>query len=69
MTTEKETLKVAGMACEHCVKAVSGALGGLPGLSGVSVDLKGGTVSFSYDPAQTPLGTIKAAITDAGYAV
>jgi copper chaperone len=66
---EKKTLKVEGMSCEHCVKAVNSAVSGLAGLAGVSVDLKSGTVSFSYDPAQTPLETVTAAIVDAGYEV
>jgi copper chaperone len=64
---EKTPLKVEGMSCEHCVKAVSGAVGGLPGVTNVSVDLKGGTASFDFDPAQTPLAAVKAAIVDAGY--
>ncbi|MDR1575948.1 MAG: copper ion binding protein [Treponema sp.] len=64
---EKKTLKVEGMSCEHCVKAVNNAVSALPGLADVSVDLKGGTVSFNYDPAKTPLETVQAAIVDAGY--
>ena len=66
---EKDVLKVKGMSCEHCVKAVNGAVSALPGLAGVKVDLKAGTVSFSYDPSATPLAAIKAAIIDAGYDV
>jgi len=66
---EKKTLKVEGMSCEHCVKAVTNALGGIVGVTGVAVSLKNKTASFSYDPAQTPLETIKAAITDEGYEV
>jgi copper chaperone len=64
---EKKVLKVDGMSCEHCVKAVTKAAGELPGVKDVSVDLKGGTVSFSYDPAATALKEIEAAISDAGY--
>ena len=66
---EKKTLKVEGMSCEHCVKAVNNAVSALPGLADVSVDLKGGTVSFNYNPAETPLETVQAAIVDAGYEV
>ncbi|MDR1399210.1 MAG: copper ion binding protein [Treponema sp.] len=66
---EKKVLKVDGMSCEHCVKAVTKAAGELPGVKDVSVDLKGGTVSFSYDPVQTALKEIEAAITDAGYEI
>ena len=66
---EKVVLKVDGMSCEHCVKAVSGAVESIPGTDGVLVDLKGGTVSFSHDPARAPLESIKAAITEEGYTV
>ncbi|MDR1246273.1 MAG: copper chaperone CopZ [Clostridiales Family XIII bacterium] len=66
---DKITLNVAGMSCEHCVKAVTGAASGLAGVSDVSVDLAGGTVSLKYDPAVTPLAQIKAEIEDQGYDV
>jgi copper chaperone len=66
---EKKTLKVEGMSCEHCVKAVNTAVSAIAGVTGVTVDLKGGTVSFSFDPAKTPLETITAAIVDEGYEV
>jgi len=64
---EKKTLKVAGMSCEHCVKAVTNALSALAGVANVSVNLKDGTASFTYDPALTPIEAIKAAITDEGF--
>ena len=66
---EKRVLRVEGMSCEHCVKAVTNALGGIGGVTGVVVSLKDKTASFSFDPAQTPLETIKTAITDEGYEV
>ncbi|MDR1315379.1 MAG: copper ion binding protein [Spirochaetales bacterium] len=66
---EKTVLRVEGMSCEHCVKAVTKALEELPGLKDVEVNLKGNTVSFLFDPAKTPLPNIEAAITDAGYEV
>ena len=66
---EKKILKVEGMSCEHCAKAVSDALSALPGLADVKVDLEGGTVSFSYDSSSAPLAIIKTAIIDAGYEV
>ena len=64
---EKKTLKVKGMSCEHCVKAVTNALSALAGVANVSVNLKDGTASFSYDPALTSIEAIKAAITDEGF--
>lgn len=66
---EKMMLNVEGMSCEHCVKAVNNALGGIPGVADIVVSLKNKTVFFSHDPAQAPLETIKAAITDEGYEV
>ena len=66
---EKAVLKVEGMSCEHCVRAVTEAVGGFTGVSDILVDLKGGTASFNYDPSKTPLENIKAAIIEEGYAV
>ncbi len=36
------TLKVEGMTCGHCQKAVQGALEGVPGAQNVQVDLQTG---------------------------
>ena len=66
---EKSILKVEGMSCGHCVKAVSDALTELPGVENVEVDLKQATVSFAFEPADTPLEKVKSAITEAGYTV
>jgi copper chaperone len=66
---EKTVLKVNGMSCEHCVKAVTGAACSLAGVKKARVDLKDGTVALEYDPAQTALDAVKAAITDQGYEV
>jgi len=66
---ETKTLKVRGMSCEHCVKAVNSALAALSGVADVSVSLKEGTVSFSHDPALAGVEVIKKAITDEGYEV
>ena len=62
-------LNVKGMSCEHCVKAVKGAVGALPGVSGVAVDLGAGTVTVGYDPALISLDGVKAEIEDLGYEV
>jgi copper chaperone len=64
---ENITLKVTGMSCEHCVKAVNDALGGIAGVTDVAVSLKEGTASFKHDPAIAPLETIKAAIINEGF--
>jgi len=75
---DKVTLKVSGMSCEHCVKAVTNALAAIPGVKDIAVSLKTGTASFTRDPAiapngapngAPPLDAIKAAITEEGYEV
>ena len=66
---EKIALKINGMTCEHCVKAVTNAISGFPGTSDVLVNLKDGSASFGYDPAKTLLEAIKAAIVEEGYTV
>ena len=66
---EKKTFKVLGMSCEHCAKAVTKAVASVKGASDVSVNLKGGTVTFNYDPAAASLAAVEASIVDAGFEV
>jgi len=65
----KTVLKVEGMSCEHCVKAITKAAGTLPGVKNVAVDLKAKTVTVEYDPDKSPLEKIKLEIEDQGYEV
>lgn len=60
-------LKVEGMTCGHCVKAVEGAVQNA-GASG-KVDLESKTVSIKYDESKVSLDAIKEAIEDQGYDV
>ena len=64
---EKKVLNVTGMNCEHCVKAVTRALNALNGLTDVLVNLKAGSVSFSYDSSLVSLTAVKAAIAGEGF--
>ncbi len=63
---ETRVLKVNGMTCQHCKRAVEGALQDLPGVVKAVVDLDKGevTVDFSQSVAQDALA---AAIDEAGY--
>jgi len=61
MTT---TLKVTGMTCRHCVRAVREALAAVPGVTAALVDLDGGTARVEGEAA--PADLIRA-VTDAGY--
>jgi copper ion binding protein len=65
--SEQQTYSVLGMTCEHCVAAVSGALGELPGVSSVDVDLGEGKVvvhGSSLDDA-----AVRGAVEAAGYSL
>jgi copper chaperone len=66
---EKTVLKVDGMSCEHCVRAVTNAVSGISGTQDVSVDLKSGTVSFSFDSGKAALDAVAAAIIEEGFTV
>lgn len=66
---ENITLKVSGMSCDHCVKAVEGNVGELNGVQTVKVDLKAGTVDIQFNPEVVTLATIKETIDDQGYDV
>lgn len=41
----KETVRIKGMSCGHCVKAVEKALREIPGVEKVQVDLASGTAT------------------------
>lgn len=60
------TYEVAGMSCDHCVRAVTEEIGRVPGVSAVVVDLATGRVSVTSD---RPLDweAVRAAVDDAGY--
>ncbi|MCB5236084.1 copper chaperone CopZ [Niallia circulans] len=66
---ENVTLKVEGMSCNHCVKAVEGSVGELAGVSVVKVNLKEGLVDVSFNANEVALETIKETIDEQGYDV
>jgi copper chaperone CopZ len=57
---------VAGMTCEHCVRAVTTEVSALDGAQDVVVDLAAGTVTVSsVEPL--PLEALREAVDEAGY--
>ncbi|MDR3314573.1 MAG: copper ion binding protein [Oscillospiraceae bacterium] len=62
-------IKVDGMACEHCVNAITKAVGALPGVGSIAVDLAAKTVTVEHDPAAAPLEKITGEIEEQGYDV
>jgi copper chaperone len=61
------TLKIEGMTCEHCERAVKGALERTPGVTRARVDLAEGRATVEYDEAQVSPDDLAAAVTDEGY--
>ena len=61
MTT---TLKVTGMTCQHCARAVREALAAVPGVDAALVDLDGSAARIEGEAAASALIQ---AVTDAGY--
>ena len=57
-------LNVAGMTCQHCVRAIHEAVSAVAPQAGISVDLAGGTVDVS-GPADA--ASVIAAIQGEGY--
>lgn len=66
---QEVTLSVPDVSCEHCVKAINGALGGLPGVEAVSTDIPTKSVHLSYDASTLSMEQIEATLDDVGYTV
>ena len=61
------TLKVTGMTCGHCVKAVTQALENVAGVRAARVDLGAGRATVEYEEGKTTPQALAAAVTDEGY--
>ena len=64
--TVEKTLKIDGMMCEHCEKAVTEALSAVDGVEAVTADAKAGTAVIRQQPG-TDEEALKAAVAKAGY--
>jgi copper chaperone len=62
----KTILKVEGMHCQHCVSAVSEALGSLPGVEKVKVDLAKGEAKVKHG-IDVGIEALKDAVAKAGF--
>ena len=63
------TLKVQGMTCQHCVKAIEKSVGKLSGVAEVAVNLANGQVDVHMDERKVSEAELRAAIENAGYQV
>jgi copper chaperone len=69
MKMEKTTLKIEGMSCGHCVKAVEEALKEVDGVKKVSVSLENKSAEIEFDVSKADIAALKAAVEDQGYDV
>lgn len=60
------TLRISGMTCAHCTRAVFTALSGVPGIA--RADVKVGSAEIEHDGTVT-LAALKEAVETAGYKV
>ena len=65
MTTT--TLKVTGMTCGHCVRAVTDAIGGLDGVHSTDVQLQTGEAIVAYDETKVSPRELVSAVMEEGY--
>ena len=63
----RAVLKVTGMTCGHCEKAVSNALRSVGGVSDARVELQNGRAVVEYDEHQTSPGALATAVMNEGY--
>ncbi|MDR0503120.1 MAG: copper ion binding protein [Treponema sp.] len=71
---EKSIIKVEGMSCNHCVKAIKKAVNALAaspeaGIGSVNADLEKGIVTVEFDKSLVTIEKIKRAIEDEGFGV
>ena len=61
------TIKIGGMSCQHCVKAVKKTLQELDGVNHLEVKI--GEAAISFDNNKLTVKDIEKAIVDSGYKV
>jgi copper chaperone CopZ len=66
---DRVVLTVPEISCEHCQRAIEGALGKEAGVSSVRVDVSSKKVFLDYDPATITLDDVSAILDDEGYAI
>ena len=65
----KIILDVPDISCEHCQRAIEGALRKEAGVASVRVDVPTKKVYLDYDPARLTLDQVSAVLDDEGYAI
>lgn len=65
----KIILDVPDISCEHCQRAIEGALNNEPGVASAKVDVPSKKVYLDYNPQQISLDQVKTILDDEGYAI
>lgn len=65
---EKTTVKITGMDCQHCAKAVQTTLEKIDGIEQVNVDLENATAEIGYQNKKN-ISLWKEAVDKAGYSL
>ena len=63
----KDTIKIKGMSCQHCVMAVKKALTSISGISEANVAV--GSAEITFDESKVRKADIEGAIVKAGYEI
>jgi len=64
MSEKKVYLKIIGMSCEHCEKAVTGALLKVEGVQNAKADHRGGAAEVTYDDEKATQEQLVKAVND-----
>jgi len=67
--TSSTTLIAPDISCEHCQRAIEGAVGSVEGVSSVKVDIPTKSIHLTYDPQKVSLEKIEEVLDDTGYTV
>lgn len=63
------TLKVEGMSCGHCVKAIESSVTQISGVDNVQVHLENGTVDVEFNKDVVEIEQITNTIEEQGYTI
>lgn len=66
---ESIDLVAPDISCEHCQRAIEGAVGELDGVSLVKVDIPTKTVHVAYDPQHVTVAKIEEVLDETGYTI
>ena len=64
-----KTYKVPDVSCNHCKRAIEGAVGAIEGVEKVEVDVEKKTVDINFDETKVLEGVVLEALAAEGYPV